>query len=84
MRQNVLLVNKNGCARIEIYFLCICITSVVLMKVLNAFTHLITFLLYARHQRMHVGLAVLAIQCKVVLFSSWFATEANVANNNND
>ena len=80
MRQN-LLVNKNGCARIEIYFLCICITSVILMKDLNAFTHLITFLLYAGHQIMHVGLAVRAIQCKVVLFSSWFAT---VANNNND
>jgi hypothetical protein len=48
---------QNGCAREEIYFLCICTTLVILMSILNAC--IATLLLYS-------GLAVLAIQCKVV------------------
>ena len=54
-------------AREEIYFLCICITLVILMSILNVLTHLIKLLFYSGYQCMHcTGLAVRAIQCKVV------------------
>ena len=54
------LLNKNGFARKEIYFLCICSTFVILMLILNDLTHT---LIHALH-----GLAVREIQRKVVLF----------------
>ena len=59
--------DKNVCTRKEIYFIFICITLVILMSISNTLTHLITLLLYSGHQFMY-GLAVSAIQCKVVLF----------------
>ena len=76
--------SKNGFARKEIYFLCICTMLVILISILNA--RLIALLLYSGHQFMHCTF-LLCVQCKVklcCLFLSWFAKEANVANNNND
>ena len=49
-------------------------------------THLITLLLYSGHQCMHYTV-MLCVQYNVKLccpVSSWFAKQANVANNNND
>ena len=83
MRLNVLLINNNGCARKEIHFLCICITLVILISILMAFTHLITMLLYTGHQFMHCTV-LLCVRYNVklcCLFLSWFAKEANVAIN---
>ena len=65
------------------YFLCICNTLVILMLILNDLTHLITLLLYSGHQFMYCTV-LLCMQFNVMLcllFSSWFAKEANVANN---
>ena len=56
--------NKNGCAREEIYFLSICTTLVILMLILNA----LNADYIANSFRALHGLAVRAIQCKVVLF----------------
>ena len=66
--------------REEIYFLCICTKFLILMSILNALTHLITMLLYSSHQFMHCTVLLVKLCCS---FSSWFAKEANVANNNN-
>ena len=35
---------------VQIYFLCICTTLVILMSIFNALTHLITLILYSGHQ----------------------------------
>ena len=68
--------------KVEMYFLSLCSTLVSLMSMHNALTHLITllFIIWSPMYVLH-GLAVRAIQCKV-LFSSWFAKEPNVATNN--
>ena len=56
------------------------------MLILNALTHLITFLLNSGRQFMHYTV-LLCVQYNVKLccsVSSWFAEEANGANNNDD
>ena len=65
---------KNGCAREEICFLCIYFLMLL---------HTITLLLYSGHQCMHCTV-LMCVQYNVKSccpFLSWFAKEANVANN---
>ena len=57
---------KNGCARKEINFLCICNTLVILMSIFNALTHLITLLLHSGHQFMHCTV-LLCVQYNVTM-----------------
>ena len=86
MRLTVQLDHKHGCARKEICFLCICATLIILMSIFKCSYTLdyIATLFQSPIYELH-SLAVRAIQSKVVfLFSSWFAKEAKVANNNND
>ena len=45
--------NKNGCACVEINFLCICTTFVILTSILNVLTYLIKLLFYSGYQFMH-------------------------------
>ena len=64
--------NKNGCAREEIYFLCICTILVILTLILNALTHFYIACCVLLCMQYNVNLC---------LFSSWFVEEAKVANN---
>ena len=78
------LCNKKWLSQEEIFF-SICITFILMSK-WNALTHLITLLLYSDHQFMHCTV-LLCVHCNAklcCLYSSWFANEAHVANNNND
>ena len=81
MRPTVRLDNKMA-VPVKTFIFFVCVTLVILMLTLNALTHLITLLLYSGHQCMHC-MVLLCVQYKVKLssFLSWFAKEANVANN---
>ena len=51
--QITLTINKNGCAREEIYFLSIYTTLFILMSMFNVLTHLIKLIFYSGYQCMH-------------------------------